>query len=837
MGKGIIQSHIGSGKYTVEVQYDRSGVDEQIAKLESVIEKLDEKIDDPDIPEQKKRYLKAARASAQKRIDFLEGFRVPKNDTIEAWCADLTTDLSGEIGLIEIARDRSQGVNIQPGYEDGADYDSARDGALIPTMGMPPAMAYVNLGLLPGAQKWLPTYRYAKIDSIDRSKDKCDVTFLTKQSGQQDLTINETSQLKGVPIEYMFCDSAAFSEGDEVIVKFEEYDFDKPKVIGFKDNPQPCEIIAVLIVSSPSGGEAFAWDINTDSLLVGVDTYENVTSKLNDMGFSVSPTEAQTSDNMCNAGWGEDAPIETKCPWSHSEGWDRTMHYDDDEYKVYHPNTAMPQFIVYGRAFGADETERTRWSDDDYVKFKTTEGSSEIEVLEVVGHHGSDDDPDATFNKDYVYVQAESVVTETWTMHALYYSEGPRFYIEGESLGYLDDFLHNDGFNNHSGFYPYTQYEHYGEYQEPQSHIWSILEKEGMDYEVRNGNCVIGEDGSIVAPYIYNWDGGALWKNPIARQEFEDLTGVDWPQHNDEGHPNFEQYRTMLFYAPVFAAHDAVPPSFAYFNACGADGGFFQIFDLWADCNWYTGPEGTQTLDGVDADFFLSVGLAEKKDSSVIYDAYSLRNGYTEQHDTGIHVYCSLSAESALSGPELETFDLVNQERTSRDLPALAYNHNLQAAAERHLADMLEHYEEYAELIGTDAAHYGTDDSDWRDRATDAGYFLHACVEQGPYSNSAGENIAYTSSEEYDAEAIVDGWMDSPEHRENILHSDVIDTGLAHGVAEDGSHFVCQTFAYRLAKWPGYGPLKPDGIEQYMINHFNWPGDEDETRLPKVYLA
>ena len=47
-----------------------------------------------------------------------------------AYCADHTEDLSGDVGVIEIAGDIDKGVNIQPGYEGNAVYDAARDGEL-----------------------------------------------------------------------------------------------------------------------------------------------------------------------------------------------------------------------------------------------------------------------------------------------------------------------------------------------------------------------------------------------------------------------------------------------------------------------------------------------------------------------------------------------------------------------------------------------------------------------------------------------------------------------------------------------------------------------------------
>ena len=51
-----------------------------------------------------------------------------------------------------------------------------------------------------------------------------------------------TTQLTDVPIEYMTCNSMAFADGDEVIVKFEDQDWNQPKVIGFHYVPGTCEL-------------------------------------------------------------------------------------------------------------------------------------------------------------------------------------------------------------------------------------------------------------------------------------------------------------------------------------------------------------------------------------------------------------------------------------------------------------------------------------------------------------------------------------------------------------------------------------------------------------------
>lgn len=819
MGKGVIKSHHGSGQYTVEVQVDRSDVDKQITELRSLIDKLDEIIDDPEASEEKVLYAKANKLSAEKRIRYLENpGKVPDNEDVTAWCADLTTDFSegAEVGLIEIVREQKAGLNIFPGYDGNASYDPDRDGAIKPAMGLSAGGMYVSLGLLPGAQKWLPRYRYGTIESIDRQANTCTIDLSDISSSQQDLSINQTPTLSGVPFNYMDCDSAAFSEGDSVIVRFREYDWNQPEVIGFASNPQPCASYGILIISAPSGDEAFAWDIDTDSILVGKDTFSNVLDQLRDMGFSPAPSEALADGDMCHSGWA-DPPAETVCPWSNSDHFDRNVLNTGQEFRFYNPQNGAAMFRIFGEAFGETEDDRDKWyrTENGYVVFETLAGSTDINVIEISnGVPDGYDEP--SFDKSYIEVLAGNVISETWT---LYIFNRVYFYAKGETLGYLDDFLHDD---RHYGHYPHTKYEHRGE---DYGNIWSALELYGLKYNTReDGNHAVDAQGNIAAPYVYNWQGRAKSGNTAAVNTFESLTGDIWQDTSSY------KYREKLFYAPVFAIHDTIHPSLAILGACSGNSGYTEMLDTWADCPW------SGSLDEVPAIFSLAMGKKQTPAAALIFDAFSFRNDHTDQWTSGVHVYCRRGAAEVLSGAEFETFDLINQERTSRGLDALEFNLNLQEAAERHLQDMLDHYEEYADLIGTDDAHYGTDGSDWRERVKDAGYFIYFCL-QGLYNNTAGENIGYTAEDEYSAEYMVEGWMDSPSHRENILHTEITDTGLAYGVAADGSHFVCQTFAYRLGKWPGYGPLSPDGINQYIADHFNWSGIGDDYRLPQIFLT
>jgi hypothetical protein len=139
------------------------------------------------------------KAGLTRRIAYLTANK-PVNPIQEAWCADLTTDLSGYVGTIEVPGERED-VYIQPGYEENAVYDEDRDGQIQPSISGTAAQVYYNLALLPGWQKWMPTFRSGEITWI--SGDLCHVTLDAASSSAQRLNVNQTATLANVPIEYM----------------------------------------------------------------------------------------------------------------------------------------------------------------------------------------------------------------------------------------------------------------------------------------------------------------------------------------------------------------------------------------------------------------------------------------------------------------------------------------------------------------------------------------------------------------------------------------------------------------------------------------------------------
>jgi hypothetical protein len=113
---------------------------------------------------------------------------------------------------------------------------------------------------------------------------------------------------------------------------------------------------------------------------------------------------------------------------------------------------------------------------------------------------------------------------------------------------------------------------------------------------------------------------------------------------------------------------------------------------------------------------------------------------------------------------------LHNAERARHDLPALEYETRLEVAAQRHAEDMVRRRffaHDTPEGLGPD------------DRALMAGY---------PTKHySSGENLAWGTGPEASPVEIVDGWMHSPGHRENILRGAFTEmgVGVALGVPEE----------------------------------------------------
>lgn len=124
---------------------------------------------------------------------------------------------------------------------------------------------------------------------------------------------------------------------------------------------------------------------------------------------------------------------------------------------------------------------------------------------------------------------------------------------------------------------------------------------------------------------------------------------------------------------------------------------------------------------------------------------------------------------------EQQVFNLVNAERAKAGIGLLTLNPQLVAAAQIHARNM-------AASGVLDHNLTGVAQPTLISRAQFVGYRY----------GWLGENIASGFS---DAQSVVKAWMDSPEHRANILLGDLTEAGIGVGTGPGGTLYFCQEFA------------------------------------------
>jgi len=117
------------------------------------------------------------------------------------------------------------------------------------------------------------------------------------------------------------------------------------------------------------------------------------------------------------------------------------------------------------------------------------------------------------------------------------------------------------------------------------------------------------------------------------------------------------------------------------------------------------------------------------------------------------------------SAIEIEVHDLVNAYRADNGLPALELDPTIGSTARIHSQDMLD-----------GAVDFGHDGFDARAEAI--GQVLDV--------SSAAENVAFSAGFDDPADIVVQGWIDSPGHEENMV-GDFALTGI--GAAEQGGEY------------------------------------------------
>ncbi len=132
---------------------------------------------------------------------------------------------------------------------------------------------------------------------------------------------------------------------------------------------------------------------------------------------------------------------------------------------------------------------------------------------------------------------------------------------------------------------------------------------------------------------------------------------------------------------------------------------------------------------------------------------------------------------AGVSEPEADIIKQVNDERLRRGLKVLKFSPRLAVVARGHSYDMaIRHYRDHNSPEGSTPA----------DRVRGVGVECKA----------VGENIYvddYHKLESLGARALK-GWLESPEHRTNLLSPDFVETGIGIARSNDGMTYVTQDF-------------------------------------------
>jgi uncharacterized protein YkwD len=136
---------------------------------------------------------------------------------------------------------------------------------------------------------------------------------------------------------------------------------------------------------------------------------------------------------------------------------------------------------------------------------------------------------------------------------------------------------------------------------------------------------------------------------------------------------------------------------------------------------------------------------------------------------------------------ESQIIQLINNFRMANGVAPLSVNVQLNAAAALHSHEMAAISSAYGPWTGMQHFLPGTRHPEVTDRLTAVGY------DNWTNSYAWGENIAFGYT---DAASVVNAWINSPEHRANILNATFTETGVSVSVDSSGRLFFTQDFGH-----------------------------------------
>lgn len=209
------------------------------------------------------------------------------------------------------------------------------------------------------------------------------------------------------------------------------------------------------------------------------------------------------------------------------------------------------------------------------------------------------------------------------------------------------------------------------------------------------------------------------------------------------------------------------------------------------DCDGlYEDIDGDGDSDVVDVQaMFANRHAIDSRDDATMFD-YSGSSGVNVVDVQALFASLGDGSDTRLDLCEIErkVHELINDERTSRGLNSLDYDTRLSQIARYHSDNMAE---------DDDLYHTSPSGENRSDRYEKFGYQCRAYIEPGKYGLGA-ENVYWETLEPSDTEssiarAAVEGWMDSADHRKNILTDYWDDEGIGVGTT-DGEVYITQNF-------------------------------------------
>ncbi|MEA5113403.1 MAG: CAP domain-containing protein [Geobacteraceae bacterium] len=155
-----------------------------------------------------------------------------------------------------------------------------------------------------------------------------------------------------------------------------------------------------------------------------------------------------------------------------------------------------------------------------------------------------------------------------------------------------------------------------------------------------------------------------------------------------------------------------------------------------------------------------------------------------------------VSAGSRIATTENYVAQKINEIRADHGLAPLGISGKLRTAARRQSTDM---------AANNFLAHVDSQGNDLRARLAKVGATGWSTV---------GENVGQSMGYRNNSDVIIEGWMKSPHHRDNILNGSFVSTGIGAAVAPDGTLYLTQVFmesggkTAKAAEYPYKTPRK-----------------------------